>query len=198
MTAVDEPRTGETTRPSRRAVRRAFGTHRVITAVITAAALTVAAAIVAAEVIGALVNRPPGVLPVAWLSRLGRETNWDDVLVLAVAAVLAAFGLLLLVLALWPGRLRAIALRSEAADEVLGITPQGMRRYAAQAAESVDGVIRARAKLRRRRLRIRADSPLHDVGELTGQVHQAVAERLDELAPLHRPRLHVTVRHREE
>lgn len=198
MTAVEEPRTGEASSPSRRAIRRAFGTRRVFPAVITAALLTAAAAIVAAEVIGALVHRPPGLLPVAWLGRLGRETHWDDVLVLAVAAVLAALGLLLLALALWPGRLRAVALRSEATDVVLGITPHGLRRYVARAAESVDGVARARAKVRRRRVRVRADSPLRDVADLTGQVRQAVDERLDELALLHRPRPHVTVRHRED
>jgi Family of unknown function (DUF6286) len=195
VTAVHETRTGAG--PSRRAVRRAFGPRRVVPAVITATVLTTAATILAAEVIGTLVHRPPGVLPVAWLARLGRETHWDDMLVLAVAAALAALGLVLLALALWPGRLRAIALRPEAPDLVLGITPRGLRRYAARAAENVDGIARARARVRGRRIRVRADSPLHDVSDLTGQVRQAVAERLDELAPLRRPRLNVTVRHRE-
>lgn len=193
MTAAEEPRP-----PSRRVVRRAFGRRRVLPAVVTAAVLTAAAIILAAEVIGGLVHRPPGVLPVAWLARLGRGTHWDDVLALAVAAALAALGLLLLLLALWPGRLRAIALRPDAEDVVLGIEPRGLRRYAARAAESVDGVARARAKLRGHRLLVHADSPLREVGDLPAQVRRTVAERLDELGLLHPPRLRVTVRHRED
>jgi hypothetical protein len=170
----------------------------VFPAVITAAVLTAAAVILLAEVVGALVHRPPGVLPVAWLARLGRETHWENVLVLGVGAALAALGVLLLVAALWPGRLRAIVLRSEAPDVVVGITSRGLRHYAERAAQSVDGITRARVKVRRRGLRVRADSPLREDLDLSGDVRQAVAGRIDELALLHPPRLHVTVRHREE
>lgn len=197
MTGMDTVRTGGV-RPSRRAVRRAFGPRRVLPSVVTAALLTAAAVILAVEVIGALVGRPPGLLPVADLARLGQNLRWDDVLVLAVASLLSALGLLLLLLALRPGRLRAIPLRSDDANVLLGIARSDLRRYVARAAQSVDGVDRARVKVRRGRVRVRAVSPLHDVAELTGQLRGAVAERLGTLAPLHRPHLRVTVRHRED
>jgi hypothetical protein len=195
-------RTGGFHPPSRRAVRRAarrsFGPRRVLPSVVTAALLAAAAIILTVEVVGALVGRPPGVLPVVDLARLGRSLRWDDVLVLAVASLLAALGLLLLLLALRPGRLRAIPLRSDDANMVLGIARPDLRRYVARAAEDVDGVDRARVRVRGRRIRVRAVSPLHDVGGLTDRVRGTVTERLDELAPLHRPHLRVTVRHRED
>lgn len=202
MTGMDAARTGDVRPPSRRAVRRdvrrAFGPRRVLPSMVTAALLAAAAIILAIEVIGALVGRPPGVLPVVDLARLGRSLHWDDVLVLAVASFLATLGLLLLLLALKPGRLRAIPLRSEDAHVVLGIARPGLRRYVARAAQSVDGIDRARVKVRRHRVRVRAVSPLHDVAGLTDQVRGAVDERIGALAPLHRPHLHVTVRHRED
>ncbi|WP_329244839.1 DUF6286 domain-containing protein [Actinoallomurus sp. NBC_01490] len=202
MTGMDAARTGEFRPPSRRAVRRAvrrsFGRRRVLPSVITSALLAAAAIILTIEVIGALVGRPPGVLPVVDLARLGRNLRWDDVLVLAIASVLAALGLWLLLLALRPGRLRAVPLRSQDPNVVLGIARPDLRRYVARAAQNVDGVDRARVKVRRHRVRVRAVSPLHDVAGITGQVRVAVAERLDELEPLHRPHLRVTVRHREE
>jgi Family of unknown function (DUF6286) len=202
VTGTDAARTGHVRPPSRwavrRAVRRAFGPRRVVPSVVTAALLAAAAILLAAEVVGGLVGRPPGVLPVAQLARLGRNLRWDDVLVLAVASFLAALGLLLLLLALRPGRLRAIPLRSEDPYVVLGIARPDLRRYLAWSAESVDGVDRARVKVRRHRVRVSAVSPLHDAGGLTDQVRGALDERLGELAPLHKPHLRVTVRHRED
>ncbi|GLY75082.1 hypothetical protein Airi01_033490 [Actinoallomurus iriomotensis] len=203
MTGMDAARTGDLRPPSRRAarraVRRSFGPRRVLPSVVTAALLAAAAIILAAEVIGTLVGRSPGVLlPVVDLARLGRSLRWDDVLVLAVASLLAALGLLLLLLALRPGRLRAIPLRSEDPNVVLGIARADLRRYVARAAQSVDGVDRARVRVRRHSVRVRAVSPLHDVAGLTEQVHGAVGERLSALAPLHRPHVRVTVRHRED
>jgi hypothetical protein len=198
MTGTNTVRTGDLRPPSRRTVRRAFGPRRVLPSVVTAALLTAAAIILAVEVIGALVSRPPGLLPVADLTRLGQNLRWDDILVLAAASLLATLGLLLLLLALRPGRLRAIPLRSNDANVVLGIARPDLRRYIARAAQNVDGIDRARVKVRRHRIRIRAVSPLHHTAELTDQVRSAVAQRLDTLAPLHRPHLRVTVRHREE
>jgi hypothetical protein len=195
-------RTGDVRPPSRRAVhravRRAFGPRRVVPSVVTAALLAAAAIILAAEVVGGLLGRPPGVLPVAQLARLGRNLHWDDMLVLAVASFLAALGLLLLLLALRPGRLRAIPLRSQDPNVVLGIARPDLRRYLTRSAEGVDGVDRARVKVGRHRVHVRAVTPLHEAGGLTDQVRLAVAEHLDELAPLHRPHLRVTVGHRED
>jgi hypothetical protein len=194
VNALDE--TAETPHRSRMATR-AFRPGRVLPATVTAAVLTVVAALVAMEVIAALVGRPVNVLPVAALARLGRQTRWDAPLALAVAAVASAVGLLLLLLALRPGRPRTIALTWHDPDTVLGITPHGLRRQTAQAAESVDGITRARTRVRHRHVRVRATSPLLDVRDLDDQVRHAVEERLAGLAPLRPLRLRVSVRRRE-
>lgn len=183
----------------RRAERRAFGPQRTFPAVLTAAALATAATLVVAEVITALLfHHPANVLPVAGLARLGRDTRWDDPLALAVAAIVAVLGLLLFLLALTPGRRRAIALASDDSDTVVGITVRGLRRQIARAATSVDGITHARVGVGRRSLRVRATSPLRDTHGLAEQVRGTITERLEELKPLHPPRLHVTVRCRKD
>ncbi|MEV5753628.1 DUF6286 domain-containing protein [Actinoallomurus sp. NPDC052308] len=197
MTASEQGRPPATM--SRRERRRAFRPRRAIPAIVTAAALAAAAILIAMEVITALLSHRAGnVLPVSYLARLGRDTRWADPLTLAVAAVLAALGLLLFLLALWPGRPRSIALAFDDPAVVLGITVAGLRRQLAQVARSVDGVTRARVTVRGHRVRIHATSPLRDPRGLTEQVEHAVTGRLRDLAPLHQPRVRVTVRHRED
>lgn len=186
------PRTG---RPP---ADRAFRPRRAFPAAVTAAVLGTVAALIAAEVIAALTGGSAGLLPVTWAARFGRGTSWDAPIPLAVASAIMALGLLLLLLALLPGRPRAIGLRCDDPDAVMGITPRGLRRHVARAAESVDGVSRARVRAGRRHVRVRASSPLHDIGGLDEQVRRTVTERIEELAPLRPPRLRVTVRHRRD
>ena len=185
-------------RAQRRAVARAFRPRRVLPAVVVAAVLAAAAILAAIEVISTLVDRPVHVLPAGWLARVGRDVHWDDPAPLAVAAVACALGIVLIVLALAPGRSRMIALTAGDPQTVTGITRAGLRRYLAAAAMSVDGIARARVQLGRRRVRVRAASPLRDARGLSGQVEQAVTARLDELAPLRPRRVRVTVRKKED
>ncbi len=197
MTAVEQTRVMEPV-PHRRAAWRAFRPRRALPATLTAAALAAAAILIAAEVIAALFGRSANVLPVAWLARLGRDTRWDEWPALTAACVAMALGLLLLLLALMPGRLRVIPLHSDDPDVVLGLARQGLRRHAASAAESVDGITHARVRAGRRRVRVRATSPLHDARGLHDAVRDAVAQRVGELEPVRPPRLRVTVRRRED
>jgi uncharacterized protein DUF6286 len=183
--------------PSRgRATRRAFRPRRVVPAVVVAVLTAVAAFLVMVEVIAALVGRSAAVLPVTWLARLGRTAYWDDPRVLAGAAALAALGLFLLAVALWAGRPRAVTVRCEDPDVLMGLATPSVRRYAEDAATGVDGIVDATAVARRRRVRVRATSPLRDAEGLTDEVRRAVERRLDELALLRPPRLSVTVRSR--
>ncbi|WP_433324521.1 DUF6286 domain-containing protein [Spirillospora sp. CA-294931] len=192
MTAAPAPRA------ARRRVVRALRPRRGLAATLAAAVVAAVAALAAAEIIGALAGRPPNALPVSDLARLGRETRWDDPLALAVAGAAAAAGLVALLLALRPGRPRLIPLAPEGPHVVIGLAPSGLRRRVASAAESVDGIARVRVKAGRRRVRVRATSPLRDASGLTDQVRDAVRECVGELAPLRMPRVRVTVRHRED
>jgi hypothetical protein len=200
--AADHVDTPEPPRPDaraqRRAAARAFRPRRVLPAVVVAALLAAAAILAAIEVISTLVNRRVHVLPTGWLARAGRDVHWDDPAALAVAAVACALGIVLIALALIPGRSRMIALTSGDPQTVTGITRAGLRRYLAAATTSVDGIARARVRLGRRRVRVRAASPLRDARGLSGQVEQAVTARLDELAPLRPRRVRVTVRKKED
>jgi hypothetical protein len=196
-TTTDGIRTADAPSPggrvARRAARRAFRPRRGYSAIVVSAVLAAAAILTAIEVIAGLLDRGPLVLPVNSLARLGRTTHWDQLTALIPAGVAGAVGLLLVALALWPRRPRAVALACDDPDMVLGISRGGLRRHLAQAAEGVDGIARTTVKIGRRQIRVRAASPLRDTSGLADQVRQAVTDRIDRLAPLRRPGIRVTV-----
>jgi uncharacterized protein DUF6286 len=191
MRTADAPKPGG--RVTRRAAKRAFRPRRGYPAIVVSALLAAAAIVTAVEIIAGLLDRGPVLLPVDSLARLGRTTHWDHLTVLIPAGVAGAVGLLLVALALWPGRPRAVGLTSDDPDMVLGIARGGLRRHLVQAAEGVDGIARTNVKIGRRRIRVRAASPLRDTSGLADQVRQAVTERIDRLAPLRHPGVRVTV-----
>jgi len=177
-----------------RAARRAFRPRRGYPAIVVSAVLAAAAILTAAEIILALLDRAPLLLPMTSLARLGRTTHWDHLTALITAGAVGAVGLLLVALALWPRRPRAVGLASDDPDVVLGISRSGLRRHLAQAVEGVDGIARTKVKIGRRRIRVRAASPLRDTRGLADQVRHAVTDRIDRLAPLRHPTVRVTVR----
>lgn len=181
-------------RAERREAARAFRPRRTYPAVVTAGVLAAAAVLITAEVVAGLIGRRAHVLPVSWLTRFGHDTQWHDPAAIATAAIACLLGVLLIALALVPGRPRVIALTSHDPDTVIGITRTGLRRYLAAAATGIDGIARARVSLGRRRVRVKAASPLREARGLPQQVHQAVAGRLEDLAPLRPLRVRVTVR----
>ncbi|WP_248964411.1 DUF6286 domain-containing protein [Sphaerisporangium perillae] len=184
-------------RAQRRAAARAFRSHRTLPATL-AALLLAAAAMVTMVGAVAMATRAQTHLPtVAWLAPLGRA-RWDDPAALTTAAVICVIGLAMLVAALTPGRARVIPLTSEDPQMVTGITRTGLRRHLTAVATAVDGVSRARVRLRRRGAQVTVATPLRDVGELPGEVGQAVEGRLEDLRPLRPIPVTVTVRRREE
>jgi Family of unknown function (DUF6286) len=184
-------------RAQRRAAARAFRPSRKVPAAVTAVLLTAAALATAIAAVAAATRGRAQQPPLTWLTPLGRA-RWDDPATLITAAVACLLGLLLLALALTPGRPRLIALASEDPQTVTGITRAGLRRHLATVAVGVDGVSRARVRLGRRRVQVKAATPLRDARELPGQVTQALTTRLEELRPLRPVRVHVNVREREE
>jgi uncharacterized protein DUF6286 len=184
-------------RTQARATVRAFRSRRTIPAIITALVLAALAILAAVEVISRLVDQPARVLPVDRLVELGRDNQWDDPLALVVSGSLAAVGLLLLLIAVLPGRSPVVPLAVAAPELVAGITRRALRRDAAAAAHDVAGVTRAAAKLSGRRLRVRVETLLRDPGDLAERVQQAVAARLDLLAPVRPVRVRVAVRRKK-
>jgi hypothetical protein len=192
--APDHQGSGARERAARREAARRFRPRRSVSASIVAALLAAASALLAIEIIARLIDESNGVLPVDRLARLGRETRWDDTVTFTVAGVAIALGLLLLWLALWPGRPRAVGLVTDRPGAVLALSRGALRRISAQAAETVDGVNGARARHRRRTIAVRVDTPLRDYGDLAGQVERRVTERINGYAPLRTYSVRVNVR----
>lgn len=167
-----------------RAAVRAFRPRRVIPAVITAALMTVIGAVVAAEVISALLGRPLRWIPYDRLSAWASSTRWDDPRVMLGAGVVTALGLLLVLLALLPGRPRLIPVRTGDPNLIIGMRPRGFTRALAHAAEQVQGVDHARVRLRGKTAEVTARSPLRDPAELAEAVRRTVAARIVALTPL--------------
>ncbi|GAA1014734.1 hypothetical protein Aple_046700 [Acrocarpospora pleiomorpha] len=121
--------------------------------------------------------------PAAWpgMSHLVAR-SWGDALVpgLALAAITA--GVVLILLAVLPGRVKLIAL--ETADEgvTIGLTRQGLRRTLASAALTVDGVDVARVRLRHGQIEVTVVTDADRTGDLLREVGAAVGDRLQSLA----------------
>ncbi|WP_330456356.1 DUF6286 domain-containing protein [Streptomyces sp. NBC_00820] len=124
----------------------------------------------------------------------------DDVWMLTGAAVAAAVGLWLIVLALSPGLRHQLPLRSPA-----GCPPPRLRaaldRDAAaallrDAAMRVPGVGAARVRVRRHRVKVRADVRFRGAQEVKSDLTAVLDEERDQLALARPPRIVVRVRQR--
>ncbi|QSB15415.1 hypothetical protein JQS43_03375 [Natronosporangium hydrolyticum] len=202
FSAADQPeQPADRAAADRRAYRRtirAFRSRRVLSAVLVAAVVTVVAAVVAMETIGYLVDQPVGVVPAGELAQTARDTAWDDPLVFLVAIVAGLIGVFLLLLAFLPGRSRALPAATDRSDTLLAVRPSAVERLAVRAAVAVPGIHHATAVCRRGRLRVRADTGLHDPTGLAAQTGHAVADRLAQFRLLRPPRIRVDLRYREE
>lgn len=181
----------------RDAAARAFRPRRVVTAVLVATLLAVAGILTAIMVISAVTGHHDVLFATA-VAHAGRQLHWDDPATLAIGAAAAAIGIILIALGLVPGRGTMVAIVSPDPQTVTGITRYGLRRYLAAAATEVDGISRARVKIRPRRVRVKASSPLRDARGLSGQVKAAVTSRLEEMAALRPLHASVTVRRKED
>lgn len=176
--------------------RRPWGVRRVVAAV--AASLILLAA-------GALLFEAvwirTGHDATAWWKRLTDEFATrpvDDVWILTGAAVAAALGLWLLVLALTPGLRRQLPLRAPADDQARMralLDRNGAALLLRDAAMRVPGVSRARVRVRRRRVKVRADVRFRDTAEVTEELTEAVRrEERDQLALARPPRPTIRIR----
>lgn len=194
-------RTGRPREPGslaeRRAAARAFRPRRALPAIVVSALLAAATGLIAAYLISKYVGHQVHVLPKG-LFQAGHEFHWDDPRPLVASGVACALGLLLISLALLPGRFRVVPVASQDPHSVAAMTRAGLRRYLADAASTVDGIASAKVKVRRRRVRVYAASSLRDTEGLAAQVETAVTERLDVLSPLRPLRVRVSVRKRRD
>ncbi|MDP9849461.1 DUF6286 domain-containing protein [Streptosporangium lutulentum] len=181
-----------------RAAVRAFRPRRVVPSVITAFLMLVIGGLVAAEVISALLGDPLRLVPYDRISGWASSTPWSDPSVLMGALVPALLGLLLVLLALIPGRPRFIPVRTGDKDLIIGMRPKGFAHALTHAAEEVPGIDHARVKLLGRTAHVRADSFLHDTTGLADAVRQAVTARIATLGPVRDHPVRVKLREKGE
>ncbi|WP_286158157.1 DUF6286 domain-containing protein [Streptomyces sp. CB03911] len=135
----------------------------------------------------------------AWRKTLADELATrpiDDPWVITGAAVAAALGLLLLVLALTPGRRHLLPMAAtddpDAPQAVLD--RDGAARLLRDAALRVPGVSHADIRVRRRRINARAQVAFRDLDTVRNEVTEALTAQLDALALAQVPRLTVRAR----
>ncbi|MBB2913866.1 hypothetical protein FHS43_005175 [Streptosporangium becharense] len=179
-----------------RAAIRAFRPRRVVPSVVTAALMTVIGALVALEVVSALLDRPLRLVPYDRVLARASSTPWDSPWVTAGAGLVTLLGLTLVLLALLPGRPRLIPVRTGDRDLVIGVHRRGFAHTLAHAAEQVQGVGRARVRVRGRTARVEADSLVRDTTGLEEAVRQAVTARIAALCPVDDYRVRVRLRER--
>ena len=132
-----------------------------------------------------------------WLS----GQTWGSVIMLTVAVIIALLGLILVVLALRPGRFHSVVLDQTPAEQVLDsatiLSYRGLARLAAIHARQIDGADDVRATVSSRKVRIDVRGPRSDQAELRQAVSESVTSRLAELRLQPLPRVVVRTRHRE-
>ncbi|MGW5450422.1 DUF6286 domain-containing protein [Nocardia sp. NPDC003979] len=165
--------------------------RRVVPAVVVALALLGAAVLVAVSLIQRLTGSREWVSYDSLATRL-HDTSWDSVWVLGAGALLAAVGLALLAVAVTPGKPVVLAL--EPGDDLeAGIARRSLRHALTDAAGAVDGVEKARVRLRRKKIHI-AGHTSHTAERTAEDLGTAVAARLDRIRPAVVPRLRTSLR----
>jgi hypothetical protein len=174
--------TGTPAEAPRRRSTRALRPARTPAGVALAATLTAGLSLAAVELVCALMGSPLGLVPTDELVELGARHQWSELPVAGL--VVAGTGMGMLLLAALPGRTRLVPLETADPLIVIGITRSGLRRSLREVAQHVEGVTRARVRLRRRTIEVtvitREDCP----GSLLRQVGTAVGDRLTALGAL--------------
>jgi hypothetical protein len=181
-------------RRANRAAARAFRPRRVLPSVITAVVLLALGLIAAIEIISALVGGPARLLPYDSAGRWAATTRWNDTGTIVAGTILSLLGLLLLLIALVPGRPRFIPLLTGDRDLVIGMHRRSFTRALAHAAESVAGIDSAKARWQGNRIHVTATTSLRDTRGLNDAVRQAVSSKLTSLGPASTPHLSFSLR----
>ena len=147
--------------------------------------------LVVAEVINAALNRPALFLPYRQAASFLRERPWSDGLVITIAALLLAVGLLLLIAELRPRRRAHLVLQPLDPQVTTTLSTRSVARVLENAAVHTAGVQRARATVRGRRVRLRLDVPARESADIANQAERNARSALDGLQLRRSPRLTV-------
>lgn len=161
--------------------------RRTMPAALTALVLLAASVVVAVTAIQLALGEAP-LLPYDALAGRLHDTTWSATEVAVAGGVAAAVGLLLLLVAVVPGRARTAPL-----DERTAVSVRGLRN-ALRSAAHVDGVESAAVKVRRRRVRAVVRTRRSVADGLGDAVRTALEHRVGELALARPPQVVVRVK----
>lgn len=152
-------------------------------ALIVGLAVMVLAVVVIVEVVAKLVGAGPVLVDWPAAYAWAQRTAWSDTAVMGVSLGLAVVGLALVVLELWPSRVRRLAVDSPDPATDAAITRRALAQDVTAAVNQVDGVTSERVTVGRRRITVRAaaGNAATDPVALRDTVTSSVRDRLDRL-----------------
>jgi hypothetical protein len=164
----------------------------------------VAAVLVAAGIVGCLWAASAGLSRPLWnvpygdfAGPLQSSVHWDDTGTLIVASAVAFVGFLLVLIALVPGRPRAIVLASGDDSLVIGVPRRSLRRSLGWLAADIAGIDRVKVRTGRHSVTVRATTRLREPAGLRESVQATIEDRLARLDPLWPVRVKVRLRRKE-
>ncbi|MDN5382398.1 MULTISPECIES: DUF6286 domain-containing protein [Streptomyces] len=164
---------------------------------LVASVILVAAVAALVDVVAVRAGRPAA----AWRRHLADALATrpvGDIWMLVGAAVAAAIGIWLIVLALTPGLRHWLPLRSPAPGVRASLNRDGAADLLRDAATRVPGVGKARVRVRRHRVKARADVRFRDPQQVKDDLTAVLVEERDRLALARPPRIAVRVRQRTD
>ncbi|WP_084514326.1 DUF6286 domain-containing protein [Nocardia acidivorans] len=155
--------------------------RRVVPAVLLALAVLAVCVVAVISLTGRLVGRSELVSYDSLADRL-HGTHWSDAAVLGAGIAIAGAGLVLLLIAVLPGRPVVIAL-DEVGDSPAGLARRSLRADLRRAAASVHGVESPRVHLGDKKIRVSARTGRAETAVLDTALREAVTGALDRIAP---------------
>jgi hypothetical protein len=165
-----------------------------VLATLLALALFLGGLLAALDIVLEQLHRPPFLVPTSRWAGWIRTQSFNAGIVRAICAGLVVLGLVLLFCALRRGRPGALRLPGRTDGVTVTASRSGLEQALATEAGRVDGVTSARAKARRRSVKVEAATALREPGDLSTRITDVVTEHLDELglAATLRPRVTVS------
>ena len=120
--------------------------------------------------------------------------HWDGTGTLIVASAVAFVGFLLILITLIPNRAQTIPLASGDDSLVIGVPRRSLRRSLGWLAADVAGIDKAKVRIGRHSVKVRATTRLRDPAGLRDSVQAVVEDRLARLDPLWPVRVKVRLR----
>ncbi len=153
-----------------------------VLALLLGLALAAGGVIVLVEAALRPLGRAPWLVPrTSWDQQL-RSAGWDEPWLVAGLVIALCAGLLLLAAALWPRRPDVLALRESAPDRTAALDRRGLQRHLRQVATGDDEVVGATIRVRRRRVKVRADVPPDvDAGSVRTRLRERLTSAIDRL-----------------